>query len=214
MINQLAPRSTGGFGSAVASQEMASQMSATPKVAVQQDNVVRIAGKWDMFPIPPAMTKVVTSATGAGAEAKTSYFGNEDAFNATATNNGSGAASIVNTYGDGFSGKSYNRLFAQPSINSTGLMCYGFTLQYVVTNGGAQDPSGITTANPTLLTANGTGSNMIPRGIVLSSGARNTQYLTGVMTVAYNFVMNSITQLSYNIPVGDSVTLTVLTNPI
>lgn len=211
MINQLIPRSNGDYAAATPAMQPKANLDLTVKQ--DSDSKVVIPGNFDMFPIPPAMTQVITSATGSGALSKTIYFGNESVFNATPTNNGSGADSITNTYGDGFSGKSYNQLFAQPTVNSTGLKCYGFTLQYITTNGGAQNPSGLTTANPTLLVATGTSSNMIPRGIVLSAGARNTQYLSGVMTVQYQFTINSVTQFSYIVPAGSTSTLTILTAP-
>ncbi len=190
--------------------------SATPAVTAAgnpasqpQDSVVDVAGNFNMLPIPPAMTQTITSATGGGALAKTVYFGNEAYFNATPTDNGSGAASIVNTYGDGWSGKGYNQLI----LNNAGLQLYGFTLQYVNTSSGAQDNGGLTTAAPTLLVANLVGQNQIPRGLVLSAGTRNTQYLAGTMTVRYQFTLNSLMQLSYVVPVGDTVTLTLLTAP-
>lgn len=212
-IQRLNIANKGAFGSEAANMAKAAELKNAPKINIQSDNTIDQTGLLDLFPVPPAMTKTVTSATGGGAVAKTTYFGNEDAFNASPTNNESGANSMVNTYGDGFSGKSYNRLFAQPTIAGSGLACYGFTFAYVVTNGGAQDGAGLTTANPTILVANGTGSNMIPRGTVLSAGLRNTQYLPGTMTVRYSFTFNSLMQISYNIPVGDSVTATIMTQP-
>lgn len=209
MINRLPVNFTGAEGRT----PVVLPAQANVSVAVKQDNTIFIPGNYDKFPIPPALTQTIVSNTGAGALAKSVYFGNEDAFNVTPTDNGSGANSIVPTYGDGFTGKSYNRSFAQPSVASSGLQCYGFTLQFITTNGGAQNSAGLTLSNPTLLTSNGTGSNMIPQGIVLSQGARNTQYLSGVMTVSTKFVMNSVTQLTYIVPVGNTSTLTVMTSP-
>lgn len=177
-------------------------------VAVDR-SAISISGNFDMLPIPPAMTQTIASATGNGAVAVNAYFLNEAYFNATPTNNGSGANSVVVTYGDGWSGKGYTQL----AQNGNGIQCYGLTLQYITTNGGAQNPSGLTTANPTIVVSNLVGSNQIPRGLVLSAGASNTQYLAGVMTVNYMFRLNCLSQLQYAVPVGNTATLTVLTQP-
>lgn len=172
-------------------------------------SIISLPGEVNIYPIPPAMTQVIVSDAGSGALSKTVYFGNEATFNSTPTNNGSGASSISNTYGDGWSGKGYNQLFG----SYPGVKCYGFTLQFITTSGGAQNPSGITTASPTLLFANMVGTNQIPYGIVLSAGSRNTQYLSGEMTVKQVFYMNPVAQLSYVVPAGNTATLTVLTAP-
>lgn len=174
------------------------------------DSTIDVSGQFDMFPVPPAMTQVIASATGGGALAINAYFLNEPFFTTTATNNGSGAASVTNTYGDGFTGKGYNQLAAG---SDGGIKCYGFTLQYATTATGAQNNAGLNTAAPTILVANLVGANTIPRGLVLAAGARNTQYLAGVMTVRYRFNLNTLSQFQYAIPVGNTVTLTVLTQP-
>jgi len=166
---------------------------------------------FDMLPIPPAFTQTIISNTGAGANAITAYFGNEPFFNATPTNNGSGAASVVNTYGDGWSGKGYNQLI---SALERGVRFYGFTLSYITTSTGAQNPAGLTTANTTILVADLVGANQIPKGIVINAGLRNTQYQQGTMTVQYTFNLNTLCQFSYSVPVGNTASLTLLTSPL
>ncbi len=196
---------------APSSSAPAAAQAPTPSpVQAAQQGIVIIPGEFNMMPVPAAMTQTQASATGGGALAKTGYFLNEAFYNVTPTNNGSGAASIVTTYGDGWSGKGYTQL----ANNGQGIKCYGFTLSYVVTASGLQDSAGLATANPTILVSNLVGANQIPYGIPLNAGSRNTQYLSGVMTIAYVFWMNSLTQFSYNIPVGDTVTLTINTQPI
>lgn len=192
-------------------------MSATPvtmpaTTVVVQDNSVDVPGQLDMLPVPMGMTQTITSATGGGAETKTIYFGNEAAFNATPTNNGSGANSITNTYGDGWSGKGYNQLFTSLT-NGRGLQCYGFTIEFVITATGVQNPAGISLAQPSLLNANLVGNRTIPYGFVLSTGQRNTQFQTGTMTVKKEFFFNCLSQLAYDVPVGNTATLTIMTKP-
>lgn len=189
-----------------------SQMQNVSKV-VANTPMVSVAGEANYKPQVPAMTKTVTSATGGGAAAVTAYFLNEDVYNATPTNNGSGMLSVVGTYGDGWSGGGYNRL-AMLEGGNNGISCYGLTLVYTVISSSAQDGSALSTANPTWLMANLVGNRQVPVGLVLAAGTRNTQYLQGTMTVDFKFNLSPLNQLSYNVPVGDSVALTVLTQPL
>lgn len=168
---------------------------------------VFIPGNVEMSPVPNSMTQTIASATGGGALTKTVYFGNEAFYNATPTDNGSGANSITNTYGDGWSGKGYTNLMNA----GRGVKCYGFTLEYITTSTGAQLASGLTNANPTLLVSNMVGASQIPVGYPLAGGTRNTQYLAGTMTLQTQFVMNYATQFSYVVPAGATATLVILT---
>ncbi|HYD20025.1 MAG TPA: hypothetical protein VEB40_01020 [Flavipsychrobacter sp.] len=179
----------------------------------QNDPIVNMQGEINMLPNVPAMTQVIVSNAGGGAVAKTVYFLNEDIFNATPGNNGSGEASISNTYGDGWSGNGYNQL-AKALSAQNGIKCYGLTLSFVTTSTGNENSSGLATAQPTWLMASMVGSSQIPKGFVLNAGKRNTQYLSGTMTISGVFFMNSLCQLSYVVPAGNTVTLTVLTSPL
>lgn len=168
-----------------------------------------INGQFNLSPIPPAMTQVVASSQGPGpghSASITAYFLNESSFNSTPTDNGSGVATVTNTYGDGWSGKGYNQI-----ANNRGIKCYGFTLQYVITSSGAQSAAALNGSGITLLVSSLVGANQIPKGFVLSAGARNTQYLPGEMTVRYSFCLNSLSQISYIVPVLNTATLVVLT---
>jgi len=190
------------FASAMAQSFQSAQNSQSAVVINDQP--------FDMLPVPVAMSQTIASATGTGATAVTAYFGNEPYFNSTPTTNGSGAGSVTNTYGDGWSGKGYNQLF---NAITRGVRCYGLTISFITTSTGAQNPSGLNTAATTLLVADLVGANQIPKGIVLNAGARNTQYLSGTMTVIYQFNINCLTQLSYSVPVGNTVSLTLLSTP-
>lgn len=170
---------------------------------------VSVPGNFSLMPVPPAMTQVIASNNGANAVAKTVYFGNEASFNSTPTDNGSGAESITNTYGDGWSGKGYNQLIGI----GDGVQCFGFTLSYVTTSTGAQNGSGIVTANPTVLVATLINGETVPKGYVLSAGARNTQFLAGEMTIQTMFKLNALSQFSYVVPINNTVTLTIMTAP-
>ena len=169
-------------------------------------------GEANYYPQVPAMTMSVSSAAGGGAAAVTAYFLNEDVYNATPTNNGSGALSVTKAYGDGWAGAGYNK-FATLNSSNNGIPCYGLTLVYTVIATSAQDGSALATSNPTWLMANLVGNRQVPVGLVLAAGTRNTQYLQGTMTVRFRFNLGTLNQLSFGVPAGDSASLTVLTQP-
>lgn len=161
---------------------------------------------------PNSLGQTIVSNTGGSAAAVTAYFLNEDIYNATPTNNGSGASSVSNTYADGWAGNGYNAL-SKSATAGKGIMCYGFTLEYITTSGGAQNPTGLTTANPTYLTANLVGANQAPFGMPLNAGVRNTTYQTGTMTIKKSFYLSCLNQFSYGVPVGNTVNFTVINRP-
>ncbi len=161
---------------------------------------------------PSSLGQTIVSNTGSGAAAITAYFLNEDIYNATPTNNGSAASSVSITYADGWSGNGYNAL-AKAVNQGKGIMCYGFTLEYITTSGGAQNPSGLTTANPTHLTSVNSGNGQAPVPVPLNQGVRNTQFQSGTQTVKKAFYLSAINQFSYGVPVGNTVNLTILTRP-
>lgn len=169
-------------------------------------------GEANYKPAPNALTQTISSAAGGGATAITAYFLNEDVYNATPTNNGSGALSVTKTYGDGWSGGGYNR-YAYLESPQNGISCYGLTLTYTVIATSAQDGSALATANPTWLMANLVGNRQVPVGLVMQAGTRNTQYLQGTMTVRFRFYLGTMNQLAYSVPAGDAASLTILTQP-
>lgn len=162
--------------------------------------------------IPNTMTQNVASATGAGDENVTAYFLNEDAFNATPTNNGSGANSVVITYSDGWTGLGYNQL-SRSANGGRGVLCYGFTLIYKVTSGGAQDPTGLAGANPSYIAYNNVNGGEMAVGEPLNEGFRADNYQLGTMTLLRKFYLCSVNQISYVVPPGDTATMIVLTKP-
>ncbi len=162
--------------------------------------------------IPNTMTQTVASAIASGDENVTAYFLNEDAFNATPTNNGSGPASVVITYSDGWTGLGYNQL-ARSANGGRGVLCYGFTLVYKVTSGGAQDPTGLANASPSYIAYNNVGTGQMAIGEPLNEGTRADNYQTGTMTLLRKFYLCAINQISYVVPPGDTASMIVLTKP-
>lgn len=158
--------------------------------------------------VPISLGKTTTS-TNAGA-AKTGYFLNEDTYNATPTDNGGGAGTIVNTYADGWTGLGYNNL-AKSVNGGLGIMVYGLTFVYVTTSTGAQSAAGLSTANPTLLTASFVGGTMRPSPLPLNTGINNDQYQEGTMTIKKKMYLSSANQISYGIPINSTITVVVKT---
>ncbi len=162
--------------------------------------------------VPTSLGQTIVSNTGGSAAAITSYFLNEDTYNATPTNNGSGAASVSNTYNDGWSGNGYNNL--SKSVNAgNGILAFGFTLEVITTSGGAQNGTALNAANPTYLTASLVGATQSPNPIPLNTGVRNNQYQLGTMTVKKNFYLSSLNQFSTLVAVGTTSSLTIICRP-
>lgn len=173
--------------------------------------ILSMPGEVNLMQIPMALTYLNVSSNAGGTVA--TYFMNNDTYNAAATNNGGGADTIVNTYGDGFTGKSYNQL-ARSLANGMGIKCYGLTMHYVTTTTGAENSAGLTSSTPTLLYYTGAGTAPVPKPIIMNVGARNSQQLAGEMTVKMIFYINSTFQMSYNVTNNTTLSLTVMTQPL
>lgn len=163
---------------------------------------------FDIFTIPSSLTFTTASNNGTGAASITQKIFNNTTFGDAITTNGSGAASIVNTYGDGFTGKVYERLFSSAN-GGKGVLITGFTV--VSTVGGSQSSTPFNTIALTLNSANGQGS-LIPVNIDLSEAIRNTQFLSGTLTVNKSFYMNSLQYLSALLPANTTFAFTFFTN--
>lgn len=194
-------------------QEQPAPRPSAPSKQDQNSSILDMSAmpEIDIMPVPMGLTQTIQSDGDAGALAKTAYFLNEDSYTATPTNNGSGASSISNTYGDGWGGLGYNNL-AKCVNGGRGIKCYGLTIEY--TQSGTELASGLTTANLTLNFVNLVGASYIPSGVVLSVGKRNTQYLGGTMTITRTFYLNALAQISYVVPAsttGGADTVATLT---
>lgn len=170
----------------------------------------RLSNKtYDIFTIPPVFTFTTASDNGTGAAAATQYIFNNSFYNAADTDNGSGAGSIVNTYGDGFTGKGYEQLLNSAN-GGHGVLFKGFLIISTTSSSGAQYPTAFTTINFTLLNANLQGSTIdIPFNI--SSAQNNMQYQSGTLTIDQRFWMNSLNQISVSLPANTTYAFTFYT---
>ncbi len=196
--------------------DQSSQMNNAPSVAAIAQTIAANQGvinlskgiTYDVYLIPTSLTYSVTS-TNAGAANTTIFAFNNNVLNALVTvNSGGVAASIVNTFGDGFSGKVYEQYFRSAN-QGKGIKIIGFTLQ-ITTLAGVATPAAFSTLAMTILSTNGYGQN-VPVSIDMNQALRNTQFNSGMLTLAYNFYLNSLTQISMSLPINTSLTLTLFT---
>jgi hypothetical protein len=166
----------------------------------------------DIMPIPQTISFSAYSTSATGSVSKTLYLLNTNFYTALVTNNGGGEGTIVNTYGDGFSGKLYERLMASAS-GGRGIRVYGYSLQYNITSSGNSDGAGLANAAFTQLIYTGNSGQYIPNFMSNAVAVRNTQYVPGLLTFKWDGYLNSLTQFTIVLPVSDTVTVNFFTSP-
>jgi hypothetical protein len=169
-------------------------------------------GDIDYSMLPDNTTYTATSTAGSADEDKTMYIFNEDTYNESPTNNGSGANSIVKSYDDGFSGKLINKLIGSAN-GGRGMLCHGFNVQFTVAASGNQDQGALSTAAFTVRYYNGRSGNYNPFNIDLNQAVRNTQYVSGLLTIRAPFWLNSTSQISFLLPQADKAVFTFFWKP-
>jgi hypothetical protein len=141
----------------------------------------------ELFPLPDTFVWQVSYPSTGTAANIVAYGFNEDVYNATPTTNGS--ATITDFYGDGFNGKNYNQLI-RTAANGRGIKFDGFNIQFNNITSSNSDPAALVGANLAILAYNGTGGNSIPVNINLGRAARNTQYVSGLLTISQTMWLN------------------------
>lgn len=180
-----------------------------PVVAVNT-GVTTLSNKtYDIFAVPPVLNYSTSSNAGASYATVTQYIFNNNVLNAAVTTNGSGAASIVNTYGDGFTGKVYENGFRSWN-GGRGIMIKGFTLSVTNYTSGAQIGTYFNTLAFTLLSANFQGSTTnVP--IDVSAAITNTQQQVGIISPRQSFYLNAGSQISISLPGNTIMAFTFFT---
>lgn len=164
---------------------------------------------YDIFAVPPVLTYTTSSNNATGAGTVTQYIFNNNVLNAAVTTNGSAAASIVNTYGDGFSGKVYENGFRSWN-GGRGILVKGFTLSVTNYTSGAQVGSYFNTLSFQLLSANFQGGVLaVPFDV--SAAVNNQQYQVGIVTVRQNMYLNAGSQISVSLPANTIFAFTFFT---
>jgi len=161
----------------------------------------------ELFPIPPTLSFTATSTDAGGSV--TNYIFNNNSLTASTTNNGGGANTIVNTYGDGYSGKGYEQLFRAANAGR-GILLKGITVKST-TLAGLLDSTFFTVANLKAIFADLQGAGVLPANINLDMAVRNTAFKDGILTVVFPFYLNALTQLSYLQPKNSAIYFTFFT---
>ncbi len=203
---------TGGFSGQGNTTAVGPNIAAQVAQAVNANQGIINLSKgvmYNVYPMPTSLTYSVSSNNGGGAASTTVYGFNNGTLNPAVTTNGSGAASIVNTFGDGLSGRQYANL-ALSANAGMGIKILGFTIQASNYTSGVATPSAFSTLNLTVITQNGYGAT-VPQTIDLNQALRNTQYNSGMLTLVYGFYLNSLTQLQMVLPVNTSLVFTLFT---
>ncbi len=163
----------------------------------------------NIFPITESIDFSAASNNADGGAITKIYFFNNGIV-PLVTTNGSGANSIVNTYGDGYNGVVYDRLFAS-ATQGQGVKVYGFNIDFLAADG-SQNPNALTTAQLSLQVQDGNG-NMIPVPLKIERAKRNTQYIAGLLTVKWVGYINCLCQFSCNLPKGNTLSTSWFTTP-
>lgn len=161
----------------------------------------------DVTANPRQTVITIASAAGGGAANITASLFNEDYLNATPTNNGSGAGSVVTTYNDGFSGNLISNITS--TKGDRGLRVKQLQIKLTITASGAQDPAALAACNPLHTTYNGDATSL-PQSIPLVSAGTPKDFQSGFLVVNVDFPIKRYSQLSLVVPPGDTATVIVV----
>lgn len=172
--------------------------------AVNQANQSKRASLVDRMPYPTQVTFTVDNVTGAAAATITAYCFNEDYLNATPTDNGSGAGSVIKTYSDGFSGNLLNHIIEM--YGTEGLPISQLQLLVEDNATGTQDKAALNQVNPQRSFYNGDGSTQSDF-IPISSTGNPIYNQQGFLIINQNFRIRRNEQLRFTVPVGKTMSV-------
>jgi hypothetical protein len=197
-------------GAGLSSDTTGQLAAALTKMVTQNSGVVDFSTDTMTIAAPKSTSWTVTSTFNTSAVTKTVTAFNQNVnvngLPASPTTNGSGANSITYTYNDYVGGSTTGQLISAISTGFNkghGMWCYGFSIQY--TTAGVSNSAAILNANTTMIYYNGDGTSN-PMYINIQDALRNTQYISGLLTVVRGFNVPSYSQFNVNIPAGDGAT--------
>ena len=160
-----------------------------------------------LIPNPTNTTYIVNNLAGMGAAPVVAYMFNEDYLNATPDDNGSGPGSVEKSYNDGFSGNLINRIIG--SKGDAGLAVKQLQIEMTVNATGLQSTSAVKNASPTVTAYNGDLSSL-PQNIPLGTTSSPMYLQAGFLIINVAFVIQRFAQMSFNVPVGITATVTIV----
>ena len=155
------------------------------------------------YPIPDAVTILVNSNSGAGADPFTRVsLLNQDYLN-NIDDNGSGAGSILYTYQDGTKFGQLTSLNISQQRSNQGAPCFGFSIR-LTDSAGAGQPSLLANCNPSFTTRNvyGRSNNL---DVASTFGQGRSDFDTSIMVWRVAAGFSRFTQFEFEMP-GDAAT--------
>lgn len=150
----------------------------------------------------------VTNSNVADATSITAYMFNNNFFNTTPDSSGTGAGNTVTkTYDDGWNGKLIERTLA---VANYGRGLRARFINIIATDAsGNQSPVALSGCQLTLQSYTGNNGKPNPFPIPLSQAIRNTMYQSGTLTIELDMWVNAISQISFVVPKGCTLSVTV-----
>ncbi len=179
--------------------------------APSYDGTVNLSGGviYDIFTIPSSFTFTAASNNGGGGGTVSIYIFNNTNMTSLVTDNGSGAGSITNTFGDGYTGGIYQQI--QRSANKgKGPKIRGIITQAITTSSGAQIATPYATMQMQVLYANGEGG-ATPVPINMQEALRNVSNQVGILSVVKGFYLNAVAQIKCQLPVNTTFSFIFIT---
>lgn len=205
-------------GGAIITSDTNAVLVATPQAQALAQAINQTTGVYDLskgqvisgIKIPTSINVSVRSNAGTDAANTNMKLFNNNLLGDNPTNNGSGADSIVTTFGDGRSGNIYGELFAI-ATNGNGLKIKGFNVSAKTISTGTAASEFFSQAQLKVL-LNTLKQEQIPFEIDLDEAYRNTQFNNGLLTIKCDIDFNRLMQLSYNQDPDTLVNWTFFTN--
>lgn len=175
-----------------------------------KNNVVNRGALTDLVPKPAQITYTVTNNSGSGALAITAYIFNEDVYNATPTNNGSGSASVTKAYSDGFGGSSLNNLIKTYGIE--GLPFKELQMTSTDTSTGNQDKAALNDVQPRRLTFNGSlgGAVWHTDELPINTTGNPAYNQAGYLVMDIDFRVRPFEQIGCTVDVGTKLSVILI----
>ena len=160
-----------------------------------------------LHPRPTNTTFTVNNVAGSGAAPIVAQMFNEDYLLATPSDNGSGGGSVVKTYNDGFNGNLINRIIG--CKGDKGLTITQVQVEMTTNATGLQNTAAVKNASPTLTAHNGD-LTALPQNIPLATTGTPAYLQTGFLIINIAAVIQRFGQMSFNVPVGVTASVTVV----
>jgi hypothetical protein len=164
-------------------------------------------------PVVESLDITLSSPAHADAVEKDIYLFNEDFLNATPARNSAGgtagAEAITKTYGDGFTGKVYNKMI-ENSFNANGLKIKEIIIVAKQISTGVGDESFFSKAKMKLYTPTGEDSDNVNKAIKWGLAVSNQPNKDGIYRMAVNFRLHYLNQIKFKLSPDTEVNISFI----